>query len=407
MKGGSDPGPGASTRAARSGELIDDPASDPVSDPVSDVALALTTLPSMGLAHLIQVCREWPVTELVRALREGSPIPPIGEDKAAILPAVTVERIERWRRELDTVDILALKRRYARADVTVLVRGASNYPERLRDDEFTSPVLFARGDLALLERPGVAIVGTRSASRVGLAVARRFGEELAYRGYAIVSGLALGIDGAAHEGALEKRSERAPGPIGVVASGLDVCYPRRHEKLWAQVTGRGLMLSTSPLGMAPGAHLFPKRNRVIAGLGRITLVVESHRRGGSLHTARAARELGRRVLACPGALDNPAGEGTNALLADGEATLCRDINDVLLALGQTPEPKSAADPRPEPSIDDALVLVALGWDPCTLDSACTRSRQPMSRVVLSLARLESVGWVQRIDGRWQRIARLL
>ena len=375
-------------------------------DPMGDVGLALTSLPSMGLPHLIQICRLWSIPDLVRALRGGLPVGTVTEDVDEQLPAVTLERLDRWRRELEIVDVEALHRRYERSGVAVLVRGGPGYPARLGDDELTAPVLFARGDLALLERSSVAVVGTRTATRLGMSIARSFAEQVTDRGHAVVSGLALGIDGAAHEGALAAKSGRAPGPVGVVASGLDVCYPRRHERLWSEVTRRGLMISTAPLGGRPGAHLFPKRNRVIAGLGCITLVVESHRTGGSLHTARAAADFGRIVLACPAALDNMAGDGVNALLANGSARLCRDVNDIFLALGQTVN-ADRGDSRPDPSVADAPVLTALGWEPTSLDALVTRTGRPLGLLVLALARLEAERWIQRVDGRWQRIGRVL
>ena len=378
-------------------------------EPFISLALAVASLRSMPQSCLVQVARQMPVVVLAGALLEGGSISPMSEDKAALLPAITTERIERWRRELSAVDVGATARRYAAAGVAVLVRGHDGYPAKLAGDDLAPPVLFARGDLSLLERRDhhpVAIVGTRSATRTGIGVARRFGRELSERGYPVVSGLALGIDGAAHEGALSSSGARTAGPIGVVASGLDVCYPRRHDRLWWEVTRRGVMVSPAPLGGAPAAHLFPKRNRVIAGLAAVTVVVESHHSGGSLITAHIAATLERTVLACPGALDNPAAEGTNSLIGEGRATFCRDLNDVLLALGAAREPSpatEAADLRPPPSIDDATVLIAMGWDPTSIDRICERTRQTLTRVVMSLARLEADGWAARTEGRWQRL----
>ena len=175
--------------------------------------------------------------------------------------------------------------------------------------------------------PRVAIVGSRSATPMGLADARELGRYCARNGITVVSGLALGIDGAAHEGAIEAGGLT----VGVVATGLDVVYPRRHASLFEHVRGAGLIVGEHPDGTQPVAWRFPVRNRIIAALADAVVIVEAARTGGALHTARYAEQYGREVLALPASRRNPVGEGCNRLIADG-ALMLLDPSDLLVAL---------------------------------------------------------------------------
>lgn len=199
------------------------------------------------------------------------------------------------------------------------------YPPGLRQMEDAPPMLWTIGRLDLATRDAIALVGARNASSLGLRMARSMAEGLSSEGYAVASGLARGVDARAHEGALQG------GTIAVVGGGADVIYPRENADLRARIAEQGLILSEQPMGLAPMARHFPKRNRLISGLARAVVVVEAAARSGSLHTARTALDQGREVMAVPGhPMDGRAG-GTNLLIRDG-ATLVRGADDILAAL---------------------------------------------------------------------------
>ncbi|MGH9178813.1 MAG: DNA-processing protein DprA, partial [Acidimicrobiales bacterium] len=254
-------------------------------------------------------------------------------------------------------------------------------------------------------QPRVGIIGTRRATGYGRDVARQLGRELAEAGVSVVSGLALGIDGAAHEGAvaghLLGRGEGA-GPVGVVGSGLDVVYPRRHARLWSEVAGQGVLLSEAPLGSRPEPWRFPARNRLIAALSDVLVVVESHAAGGSMHTVRAAADRSVTVMAVPGPVRSPASAGTNRLLSEGCPPAC-DTRDVLVALdleraARPPRP----DPRPRPSGTDAAVLELLTWEAASMDRVLSQTGLSPSEVAVALAHLEQQGWARSQAGWWER-----
>ncbi len=249
--------------------------------------------------------------------------------------------------------------------------------------------LYALGDLMAVVGPRVAIVGTRDCTHQGHDFAFELGRALSEAGVRVVSGLALGVDGAAHAGALEGGG--AP-PIGVVGSGLDTIYPRRHGSLWRAVASRGLLLSEHPAGTAPTAWHFPARNRIIAALADVVVVVESHAKGGSLNTVGEALTRDRAVLAVPGPVQSRASEGTNLLLRDG-AGVCLGADDVLAVLGLT---RAAMDrcrePQP-PEPPDCEVLAALGGRSGSIEQLVLRTGWSTTDVAVRLAELEADGWV--------------
>lgn len=282
----------------------------------------------------------------------------------------------------------------------VLMIDGPGYPERLARDPAPPAVLFAAGSPAAFEAPAVAIVGTRNATRAGRDLAVELGGDLARAGVSVVSGLALGIDGAAHRGAL------AAGPgcglvIGVVGGGLDVVYPRRHGDLYRDVAGRGLLVTEVPLGLRPLPWRFPARNRIIAGLADAVIVVESRATGGSMLTAGEALERGVPVLAVPGHPTVPAAAGTNELLFDG-ATIVRDAADVLGVIGLDAAGDAArpGDTR-EPGPDLVSLWRLLGAEVLALAEVVQRSGTPLEQVSTDLARLEVEGWVVRRDGWYE------
>jgi DNA processing protein len=292
------------------------------------------------------------------------------------------------------------------AGVAVRRLGTDVYPAVLAADHQAPEVLFTRGSIDALE-PGrfrVAIVGTRRSTGYGRGVARRLGRELSEAGVHVVSGLALGIDGAAHDGAL---AGGGAAPIGVVGSGLDVVYPRRHAGLWERVGQAGALLSEAPVGCRPEPWRFPARNRIIAALADVLVVVESHERGGSMHTVRAAEERGVPILAVPGAVFSEASKGTNQLLSQGCHPAC-DVQDVLTALSlrhasaPVRPTLTLVDARPPPPGEFAAVLQLVDWSPTSLDTIVARADAPPAQVSMALAWLEREGWARGDGGWWER-----
>ncbi len=244
-----------------------------------------------------------------------------------------------------TTDLEEVGDRYQRAGVRVLLPDMEGYPSMLAGDPGAPAVLFALGDPGVLEaKSRVAIVGTRSATHYGRQVASELARDLAAEGVVVVSGLARGIDGAAHAGALRAGCAESAPPVAVVGTGLDVVYPPSNRDLWAHVAERGVILSESALGTHPHPGVFPARNRIIAALSDVVVVVESHRGGGSLYTAEAAARRSIPVCAIPGSVRSPASDGTNALLVDG-CTPVRDATDVLVAISLARAGMEAFDPE--------------------------------------------------------------
>jgi DNA processing protein len=365
-------------------------------------AAALAGLPGMGPARLRMLLGRWSPTEawdrVVRGQGTAGLVGPAGG------PRQPGGLGARWSRAARHTDVAAVWHGHVEAGIGVDVLGARGYPEALAGDHEAPAVLFRRGDAAALDGRRVAIIGTRRCTRYGRDVAAELGRDLACEGVVVVSGLALGVDGAAHVGALEAGG--AGPPVGVVGSGLDVVYPRRHTRLWAEVADRGLLLSEAPLGGPPEAWRFPVRNRVIAALAEIIIVVESHPAGGCVHTIDAATTRGRPVMAVPGPVRSSASCLPNALLAEGCAPV-RDALDVLVALGLSSAGAGAGAPasaRPPPPGDDGAVLDAVGWQPVTLEEIVARSGLGPAPASMALAHLERDGWLVATAGRWERAA---
>ena len=299
------------------------------------------------------------------------------------------------------VDLDATARVLERRRTRVFVAGMPDYP--ILDEVPDRPVVLlgeGEGDDAF-HAPRVAIVGTRAATPHGLADAAELGAVLGGAGVTVVSGLALGIDGAAHEGALSAGGR----VIGVVATGLDITYPRRHHALHDRVRAHGLLVGEQGFGVRPLRPLFPIRNRIIAALADLVVVVEATQRGGARITAQHALEYGRPVLAVPGSRRNPAAAGTNELIADGAHPLL-DWDDVLLLLGLDAAAANRTVPatsRPAPDADGAAVLHARGGDAATFDQLTSRTALTPGEVAVAVRALERDRWVERAQGAvWPR-----
>ena len=302
-----------------------------------------------------------------------------------------------WRRSAVERPPAEVWQRCCDLGLEVLPYGHERYPAGLLDDPLPPPVLFARGNLGLLAGRRVAIVGTRNATAAGREAARSIGHGLAVAGVHVLSGLARGVDGHAHRGVLAAEGEGRP--IGIVASGLDVVYPREHRDLWEATGNCGLLLSEAPPGVEPEAYRFPLRNRIVAALAEVVVVVESRERGGSLITAAQAVERDVPVMAVPGPVGTRAAVGTNRLLCDG-ATPVLSADDVLTALSFQHGRSAviAADLRARPRGNDIGVYRVLYDDPRTIDGVALALGISLVDAAMSLARLESAGWVAQADG---------
>jgi len=280
----------------------------------------------------------------------------------------------------------------------VVTLGDPAYPSSLLEAADPPLLLYAQGRLELFGAESIAIVGSRNATPQGLDNAKSFAAQLSRAGLTIVSGLALGVDAAAHEGGLEGGAST----IAVVGTGLDVAYPTRNRTLANRIADQGLLVSEYSLGTPPLPAHFPQRNRIIAGLARATLVVEAAPQSGSLITARLANESGRDVFAIPGSIHSPQSRGCHALIKQG-AKLVESVADILEELRPGTKTKAASSPRDTTPAD--AVLDALGFDPVTLDALAERTGYPPGELNIRLLDLELDGRVARLPGqRFQRIA---
>ncbi|MEO0504202.1 MAG: DNA-processing protein DprA, partial [Pseudomonadota bacterium] len=291
-----------------------------------------------------------------------------------------------------------------RAGATLVAQGTAAYPDALDALTDAPPFLWALGDITLLQKPAIAMVGARNASSLGTRMARALARQLGEAGYVVTSGLARGIDAAAHLAALET------GTIAVQAGGVDVIYPAENATLADDMATRGLRLSEQPMGLQPMARHFPARNRIISGLSQATIVVEAAAKSGSLITARDALDIGRDVLAVPGHPMDARASGCNMLIRDG-ATLVRNAADVLEALApiapQTepelplaPPPKPPKDSRtlPETAALHQLILDRLGPAPLAEDQLIRDLGAGADKVAPVLLDLELEGAIDRAPG---------
>ncbi len=285
----------------------------------------------------------------------------------------------------------------ARPGHHIVTLGDAAYPPRLLEIPDPPALLYCRGDAALLARPSLAMVGSRNATPQGLSNAEQFARAFSDAGLAIASGLALGIDAAAHRGGLAGRSST----IAVLGTGVDVAYPARNRALYDAIAERGVIVSEFALGTAAGAGHFPRRNRIISGLALGVLVVEAAVNSGSLITAKLAGEQGRDLFAIPGSIHSPLSKGCHALIKQG-AKLVESAADVLTELRIDAAPAQAS---PRTTGDDAGLLRWLGHDPCSIDILVQRSGLTADEVSAMLLQLELEGQVASLPGgRYQRAA---
>jgi DNA processing protein len=325
----------------------------------------------------------------------GSPGAALGASQSALQEVVGATLTAALRREPEH---LAERLHAAHAwwqggsDRQVMSIGDSEYPSQLLQTTDPPLLLYVHGQVQTLSRKSLAVVGSRNASAQGLENAREFSAHLSRQGWAIVSGLAHGIDGAAHEGGLQGPG----GTVAVVGTGLDRVYPARHRELAHRIAEHGALLSEYAPGTPPLAQNFPMRNRIIAGLARGTLVVEAALKSGSLITARLSAEAGREVFAVPGSIHSPLSRGCHALIRQG-AKLVESAQDILEELQPTGhQPEAASMPSVVEGAD--AVLDALGHDPATLDALCARTGYSAQAMSARLLELELEDRVARLPG---------
>jgi DNA processing protein len=304
-------------------------------------------------------------------------------------PAASIER------ELDALEAMGAR---------LIASCEPDYPALLKTLDAPPPLLAVRGDVRLVNRPALGIVGAREASAAGLLMAERMAKDLGAAGFVIVSGMARGIDGAAHRGALKT------GTVAVLAGGLDKPYPPQHYKLHDEIVEQGAIVSEAPLGMVARARDFPRRNHIVSGMSRGVLVIEAALRSGSLITARAAGEQGRDVMAIPGSPLDPRARGVNALIKNG-AALIENSEDVIAAIG-TPDSFPAIAPtralsagplfdgveEPPPPGLSAALLALLSPTPVHVNDLARLSAAPSSVVAAALMELELDGLAASMPG---------
>ncbi len=374
------------------------------SDLASEAALppqaftaALSGLPGMGPRRLRAVLGRWTPPEAWDAI--GAGVAAVRDLLAEIDRRTAASQADEWRKRSGETSVAQVWEAATGGGGAVRVAGEPGFPSGLVDDIEPPAILFTQGSVGVLAGPSVAIVGTRRCTTYGSTTAWELARGLAGKGVRVVSGLALGIDAAAHAGALA--ADGAP-PVGVVATGLDVVYPARNRALWERVAYHGLLLSEAAPGTRPERWRFPSRNRIIAALAQVVVVVESPERGGSMYTVAEALRRDRAVMAVPGPITSTSSAGTNKLLAEGAAPVL-GVDDVLLALGMAAaRPTDAADHRPRPSAHDQRVLDACGWEPSTVDHLALRTGLGLGELLRSVEALVAAGWIADDGSGWLR-----
>ena len=377
-----------------------------LTDAERDAWLILLRTPALGAAALrALLAREGSAAAVLAALRSAPP---------AALPAAA----RHWLRAPDGPRLAADARWLQQPDRQLLTCRDADFPPQLEAGAGAPAALWVQGDAARMLVPQIAIVGARAATPEGLAHARFFAGALGHAGLGVASGMAAGVDGAAHAAALET----CGGTLAVVGTGCDVVYPARHRELAARIAAQGAVVSAFPPGTGARAAHFPMRNRVLAGLALGVLVVEAGQRSGALITAHAGIALGREVFAVPGSIANPMARGCHRLIREG-AQLIESPAEVLdalrpaiaaqglrlreclqIAAGDASPAGAGRQDAPAVTADGGRWLAALGHAPVALETLALRVDQPVAAVSAALSLLELEGRVARTaGGLWQRL----
>lgn len=361
-------------------------------DPVLTAWLRLTHVPGIGGETQRRLLRVF-----------GGPEEIFSADGEALASSIGPAKA---RRLLDTDTSAAIDTTLAWASTnghSIVTLGSPEYPKCLLEIPDPPTVLYVNGRIELLGKAAIAVVGSRNPTPQGVENAGRFSAALSHAGLAVVSGLALGIDAAAHRGVLKAGGDT----IAVIGTGIDRIYPAAHRDIAREIARKGCIVSEFPLGTPAIAGNFPRRNRLISGLSQGTLVVEAAVDSGSLITARLAAEQGREVFAIPGSIHSPLSRGSHSLIKQG-AKLVETVQDILdelsgtLPLSCIPNERLTSSP-----IQDDVVLEHLGFDPCSIDTLVVRTQLPIDALSTRLLQLELEGrlsclpggFVQRLDAQ--------
>jgi DNA processing protein len=309
-------------------------------------------------------------------------------------------RIRNWRETVDVEKEFELAKKYG---VKMITLDDEEYPSRLKEIYDPPVVLYVKGEISQNDGKAIAVVGTRRPSFYGRMITEDLSKKLAMRGFTIVSGMARGVDSAAHRGALAVKGRT----IAVLGCGVDVVYPPENAKLMKEIAVSGAVISEFPFGMKPDRGNFPRRNRIISGLSLGVIVVEAAKSSGSLITANFALEQGREVFAVPGKIDSPKSYGTHLLIKEG-AKLVQDVDDIVEELGMQAGDSSAGKElkkqdtvgiSPELAGDEKKIFELLTTDPCQIDIICARLNMPANKVSSVLMMLEVKGCVKQLPGK--------
>ncbi|HLX79442.1 MAG TPA: DNA-processing protein DprA [Burkholderiales bacterium] len=357
------------------------------SDPGLASWLQLTLTPGLGAATIRQLLSQFGLPEKILGAKRSELARHAGAQAIQALDSEAVGKAVEYA--------LAWIEQPGNA---ILTFADAAYPRLLLEIPDPPALLYCRGRTELLNRPALALVGSRNATAQGISNAEQFARTFSGAGFTIVSGLAQGIDGAAHRGGLAGEGST----IAVLGTGVDIAYPRSNAVLAADIAAQGLLMSEFPLCTKAFAHNFPRRNRLISGLAQGCLVVEAALASGSLITARAAAEQGREVFAIPGSIHSPLSKGCHALIKSG-AKLAESAEDVLSELGafrRTGFASTRAQIGSAETADGAEdpLLACMGFDPVDVDSLCARAGLPAERVSAELLRLELAGRVAVLPG---------
>ena len=373
-----------------------------VEDPSLDAWLRLTLIPGVGSESQRKLLTAFGLPEAVFSAGYNALRSVVGSKTAHLLL------------EADNSQAVAAARQWAQAsDQHIVTLADTAYPRALLDIADPPTLIYVRGRLDLLQRPALAIVGSRNPTPQGIKNAENFSAALAQSGLIIVSGLALGIDTAAHLAALSVQGDT----IAVIGTGIDRIYPARNLDLARRIVKQGCIISEFPLGTPAVAHNFPRRNRLISGLARGVLVVEAAAESGSLITARLAGEQGKEVFSIPGSIHSPQARGCHKLIKQG-AKLVETVQDILEELDWhdqcNEKGQASAFPLPTPSVtatgqeiqtDADELLTLIGFDPCSIDELAARSGLSIEILSQRLLQLELNGHLANLPGgRFQRIS---
>jgi DNA processing protein len=361
-------------------------------------------LDSRSLAWAMLAYKALPQRAVVALLREfGDPEAILGASSAMLGRTVAPALAERVHSPIDPDVLAPISRWLDHPDHHLIAWDDVDYPRALLELGHAPPALFHMGRCDLLARPAFAIVGSRHATAQGRETAREFAQALAAAGFTIVSGLAVGIDAAAHEGALGSDAST----IAVVGTGLDRVYPARNRDLAMRIARDGALVSEYLPGTPPRKEHFPQRNRLISGLARGVLVVEATLSSGSLITARLAGDQGRDVFAIPGSIHSPFAKGCHKLIREG-AKLVESANDILdeLSLPRAASHGASGTSSGTPPANANPVLIAMGYDPVGVDALVSRMQAAPEAIAAELVTLELAGEIAALPGGcWQRLHR--